>query len=176
VANSYVRTSNIVVSNSISTPTINVTDTIYAQKIVSTNIYSDNTAVKIPITFTTSRVQTIIDNGSSVNYYMYDLDLRKYTKQILLSGRNFRQFRIRAWESGGDFESLGNIRHQIYDIFMSDYNGLSLRAYTNYLYNPNLDLLNTIFTNTLVRHSFNYISYASRSSPVTVYVIIEDLL
>ena len=59
---------------------------------------------------------------------------------------------------------------------MSDYNGLSIRSYSDVLYNQDLSRLDPIFSHTLVRNTFNYISYASRLAPQTVYMIIEDLL
>jgi hypothetical protein len=59
---------------------------------------------------------------------------------------------------------------------MSDCNGLSVRSYNDFLYNPDVSRLNPIFSHTLVRNTFNYISYASRLAPQPVYMIIEDLL
>jgi len=59
---------------------------------------------------------------------------------------------------------------------MSDYNGLSIRAYNDYFVNQDLSSLNIIISHTLVRNTFNYLSYASRSAPATCYMIIEDLL
>ena len=95
---------------------------------------------------------------------------------MLLGARNFRQFRIRTWEADGDFENLQDIRQTSYQIFMSDYNGLSIRSYSDYLINQDLSRLDVIYSHTLVRNSFNYLSYASRLAPQTVYMIIEDLL
>jgi hypothetical protein len=144
--------------------------------IVATSVISGNIGVKTPIQFTTSRLISVNEGSSSANYYLYDIDLRKYTKQVLLGLRNFRQFRIRVWEADGNFEFLGDIRQTPYTIFMSDYNGLSIRSYSDFLYNQDLSRLDPIFSHTLVRNNFNYISYASRLAPQTVYMIIEDLL
>ena len=144
--------------------------------IVATSIVSANIGVKTPIQFTTNRLISVSEGSSSANYYLYDIDLRKYTKQVLLGARNFRQFRIRVWEADGNFEFQGDIRQTAYTIFMSDYNGLSIRSYSDFLYNQDLSRLDPIFSHTLVRNTFNYISYASRLAPQTVYMIIEDLL
>ncbi len=38
------------------------------------------------------------------NYSVYDIDLTKYTKSVLLDGYNIRQFRIRHWPADADFE------------------------------------------------------------------------
>ena len=37
-------------------------------------------------------------------FSVYDIDLSKYTKFILLDGLSIRQFRIRTWTSEADFE------------------------------------------------------------------------
>ena len=95
---------------------------------------------------------------------------------MLLGARNFRMFRIRTWEADGDFQILQDIRQTSYQIFMSDFNGLSIRSYSDYLINQDLSRLDVIFSHTLLRNSFNYLSYASGTSPATVYMIIEDLL
>ncbi len=41
-------------------------------------------------------------NGN--NNSVYDIDLTKYTKSVLLDGYNIRQFRIRHWPADADFE------------------------------------------------------------------------
>ena len=102
--------------------------------------------------------------------------MTKYTKKILLGVRNYRQFRVRTWEADGDFENIAYIAQNNYNIYMSDLNGLSIRAYNDYFINQDLSRLDVIFSHTLVRNTFNYLSYASRLAPATVYMIIEDLL
>jgi hypothetical protein len=37
------------------------------------------------------------------NHSVYDIDLTKYTKSVLLDGYNIRQFRIRHWPADADF-------------------------------------------------------------------------
>jgi hypothetical protein len=162
--------------------TLTVNDSITAagvisgSSIVATNIYGSNITVKTPIKFTTSRIISVNEGSSSANYYLYDIDLTKYTKKILLGARNYRQFRVRTWEADGDFENIAYVAQNNYNIFMSDYNGLSIRAYNDYFVNQDLSRLDVIFSHTLVRNTFNYLSYASRLAPATVYMIIEDLL
>jgi hypothetical protein len=58
--------------------------------------YSSNIGLKTPNKITTSRTITVADE---VNY-LYDKDLRKYTRQMLLGARNFRQFRRRTCRWG----------------------------------------------------------------------------
>ncbi len=36
---------------------------------------------------------------------LYGIDLRNYTKSVLLDGYSIRQFRIRHWPADADFES-----------------------------------------------------------------------
>jgi hypothetical protein len=50
--------------------------------------------------FTTNRTATIAGN----KYSVYDIDLTRYTKSILLDGYNIRQFRVRHWPADADFE------------------------------------------------------------------------
>ena len=152
--------------------TITATGNISGNSIVATYINASNIGVKTPITFTTGTRTTTI--GGDI-YYLYDIDLRKYTKQIKLGSYNYRQFRARTWESDGDFEYLGYLSQNKYEIFMSDKNGLSIRSFS-YYDNQDLSLLNVIVGHTLFRNSFNFMTYASRLSVATVYMIIEDLL
>jgi hypothetical protein len=69
--------------------TLTVNDSITAagvitgSSIVATNIYGSNITVKTPIKFTTSRIISVTESSGSVNYYLYDIDLTKYTKKIL---------------------------------------------------------------------------------------------
>ena len=139
--------------------------------ITANNLTANNIPVKTPIQFTTSRQVT----SGGDTYYMYDLDLRLYTKSIKLGAYNYRQFRARTWHADGDFENVGYLKQNRWELFMSDRNGLSLCCF-NYYDNKYLDTLNPILCNTLFRNSFNFISYASIFSPTTVYMIIEDLL
>ena len=140
--------------------------------ISGTTLIATNIGIKSPITFTTGTRTTTVSGDT---YYLYDIDLRNYTHSIKLGSYNYRQFRARTWESDGAFENLGFISQNKYDIFMSDYNGLSIRSYS-YFDNQDLSLLNIIVSHTLLRNSFNFITYASRLAPATVYMIIEDLL
>ena len=159
-------------NGSVQTNNLYVNGTINASgPITSSFVTASNIGVKTPITFTTSR--TITSGGDT--YYLYDIDLRKYTKQINLGSYNYRQFRARTWEADGNFENSGFLSQNRYEIFMSDYNGLSIRSYS-YYDNQALDTLNVILSHTLLRNSFNFMSYASRLAPATVYMIIEDLL
>jgi hypothetical protein len=162
--------SNILLN--VGTITADNTGNMIMNSLTAAYIYSSNIGLKTPIKFTTSRT---VNAGGDV-YYLYDIDLRKYTRQMLLGARNFRQFRIRTWEADGDFQNLQDIRQTSYQIFMSDFNGLSIRSYSDYLINQDLSRLDVIFSHTLLRNSFNYLSYASGTSPQTVYMIIEDLL
>ena len=56
----------------------------------------------------------------------------------------------------GDFDNLQDIRQTSYQILMSDYNGLSIRSYSDHLINQDLSKLETIFSQNLVRSTFNY--------------------
>ena len=161
--NSSVQTGNLFVGG-----TITSTGTITALTLNASNI-----GVKSPLTFTTG-TRTITSGGDT--YYLYDIDLRLYTKSILLGAYNYRQFRVRLWENDGDFENISFISQNIYDIFMSDKNGLSIRSFNSYYDNQDLRGLNIILSHTLLRNSFNFITYASRLAAATVYMIIEDLL
>jgi hypothetical protein len=92
---------------------------------ITGTLSSTNIGVKSPIFFTTNRNMTI--NG--ISFSVYDIDLRKYTKSVLLDGYKIRQFRIRHWPADADFET-GPTTYQYhlkrYDIFMSNRNGLSI--------------------------------------------------
>ena len=56
---------------------------------ITGSLSSTNIGVKTPLFFTTNRNITI--NG--ISFSVYDIDLRKYTKSVLLDGYNIRQFR-----------------------------------------------------------------------------------
>ena len=78
------------------TPRVNLTNDLF----VLGSIIGLNIGVKSPLYFTTNRNMTI--NGTV--FSVYDIDLSKYTKSILLDGLSIRQFRIRTWTSEADFE------------------------------------------------------------------------
>jgi hypothetical protein len=136
-------------------------------------IIGTNIGVKSPLFFTTNRNMTI--DGTS--FSVYDIDLRKYTKSVLLDGYNIRQFRIRHWPADADFEtgpSTSQYNLKRYDIFMSNRNGLKLYSLSAPL--DNQFLTDTIQTHFLYRNTFDYLIYCSRNGAVKVYFIIEDLL
>ena len=161
--NSSVQTANLLVNG-----TINATGTITSSAIAAQNI-----GVKTPITFTTG-TRTMVSGGDT--YYLYDIDLTKYTHSLLLGARNFRRFRVSLWESDGVFENIAWVSQNSYDIYMSDYNGLNIRAYHGTFENFDLSGLDVILSHTLLRNSFNFLTYATRTAPATVYMIFEDLL
>ena len=170
---SYINLSgNLDVTNITATGNIFSSGAITGNTISVNSVSATNIGVKTPITFTTGTQTTTVGGDT---YYLYDIDLRKYTKQIKLGTYNYRQFRARTWESDGAFENLGYISQNRYEIFMSDYNCLSIRNYS-YYDNQDLSILNVVNSHTLLRNSFNYITYASRLATATVYMIIEDLL
>jgi hypothetical protein len=131
-------------------------------------------ASRVPIYFITSRNVTI--NGKV--HSAYDLDLNKYTKFLTLDGRKFRQFRLRSWHASGNFETLDEMA-LTYSIYMSDLNGLSIKAYAGPYVNFALDQVNTV-TPTFYRNTFDIITYLSPvdifGNNVKVYCIFEDLL
>ena len=58
---------------------------------------------------------------NGITFSVYDIDLRKYTKSVLLDGYNIRQFRIRHWPANADFETGPSTYQYIikrYDIFI----------------------------------------------------------
>jgi hypothetical protein len=132
-------------------------------------------SAKIPVNFTTSRTVTV--NG--VNYSAYDLNLNTYTKYVSLDGRKIRQFRLRSWHASGDFENYSAEIALSYHIFMSDLNGLSIKAFSAPYLNLELDQLNGL-TPSFYRNNFDTITYLAPSnyygSNVKVYCIFEDLL
>ena len=106
---------------------MNTPETVISNNLtINGNVKGANLGVKSPIFFTTNRTVTI--NGDI--FSVYDLNLSKYTKSILLDGYNVRQFRIRHWPSSGDFEYSSTFFSEMYlkkyDIFMSNRNGLSI--------------------------------------------------
>ena len=114
---------------------------------------------------------------NGISFSVYDIDLRKYTKSVLLDGYNIRQFRIRHWPADADFETGPSTYQYIikrYDIFMSNRNGLSIFSLSAPL--ENQLLTETFQTHFLYRNTFDYLIYCSRYGAVKVYCIIEDLL
>jgi hypothetical protein len=113
---------------------LNVNDAITSSR-TATSISGNNIIAKAPITFTTNRSVSVNEGSSSANYYLYDIDLTKYTKIILLGARKYKQLGIRVWEADGNFQAQEDICQTSFSIFMSDYNGLSFRSYSDFLYN-----------------------------------------
>ncbi len=102
-----IQTLNNTTSNAVITLTSNKFITLNAPETVISNdlkinglVSGINIGVKSPLFFTTNRNMTI--NG--VAFSVYDIDLRKYTKSVLLDGY-IRQFRIRHRPANGDFET-----------------------------------------------------------------------
>ena len=108
-------------------------------------------------------------------FSVYDIDLSKYTKSILLDGLSIRQFRIRTWTSEADFEYPLNPISR-YDIFMSTKNGLSIYADSFPFENAFLNMTDIFLNQFLYRNTFNILTYCSRFGSKKVYCIIEDLL
>jgi hypothetical protein len=130
---------------------------------------------RAPIYFTTSRNATV--NG--IIYSAYDLNLNTYTKSITLDGRKIRQFRMRSWHASGDFQNDSAEIALSYQIFMSDLNGLSIKAFANPYINYELDQLNGL-TPTFYRNNFDTMTYLAPvnyyGNNIKVYCIFEDLL
>ena len=152
-------------------PKVNLSNDLF----VLGSITSLNIGVKSPMYFTTNRTTTIAGN----TYSVYDIDLTRYTKSILLDGYNIRQFRVRHWPADADFEYSSTYYSELnikrYDISMSNKNGLSIFSLSSPLENYYLrELFRSHF---LYRNSFNYMTYCVLgSTPTKVYFIIEDLL
>jgi hypothetical protein len=132
-------------------------------------------ASKVPVSFTTSRTVTV----NSVNYSAYDVDLNKYTKFITLDGRKIRQFRLRSWHASGDFQNYSAEIALSYQIFMSDLNGVSIKAFSSPYLNLELDQISST-TPSFYRNNFDIITYLAPvnyyGSNIKVYCIFEDLL
>jgi hypothetical protein len=130
---------------------------------------------RAPIYFTTSRNATV--NG--IIYSAYDLNLNTYTKSITLDGRKIRQFRMRSWHASGDFQNDNAEIALSYQIFMSDFNGLSIKAFLAPYINYELDQINGL-TPTFYRNNFDTIIYLAPvnyyGNNIKVYCIFEDLL
>ena len=157
--------------------TMNTPETVISNNLTINGIVTGaNIGVKSPIFFTTNRTVTI--NGDL--FSVYDLYIQRYTKVIALDGYNIRQFRVRHWPASADFEYSNTYYSEMYlkryDIFMSNRNGLSLFSLSSPF--ENYFLRETKFgSHFFFRKDFNYLTFCSRgTTPVKVYVIIEDLL
>ena len=141
---------------------------------INGNVTGLNIGVKTPLFFTTNRNITI----DGTTFSVYDIDLTKYTKFILLDGYNIRQFRIRHWPADSNFEysstNFNELYLKRYDIFMSNKNGLSIFSMSSPL--ENYYLRDTFGSQFLYRNTFNNLIFCSRGVAVKVYFIIEDLL
>jgi hypothetical protein len=134
---------------------------------------------------------TYYDDTSSTTYYKYDLDLRLYTNTKTIENTTdlMRIFRIRFWYVPSYFSSYidGQPWVSSYEVYMSkklnpilghpETAGLNVYAVGF----PKNEKLNNILPNQLMLlqnafGSINYISIVSRTAPVDIYVIIEDLL
>ena len=90
------------------------------------SVTSLHIGVKSPMNFTTDITVSI----SVTNYPVYDIELTKYTKSVLLNGYNISQFRARHWQADGDFEYSSVYIYELnlkrYEKFMLDRSGLSI--------------------------------------------------
>jgi len=105
--NINIQTQNYATSNAVITLTsnkfinMNTPETVISNNLtINGTVKGANLGVKSPIFFTTNRTITI--NGDI--FSIYDLNLSKYTKSVLLDGYTIRQFRIRHWPASADFE------------------------------------------------------------------------
>jgi hypothetical protein len=181
--NINIQTQNYATSNAVITLTsnkfinMNTPETVISNNLtINGTVKGANLGVKSPIFFTTNRTITI--NGDI--FSIYDLNLSKYTKSVLLDGYTIRQFRIRHWPASADFEYSSTFFNEMYlkryDIFMSNRNGLSIFSLSSPVENYYLRETK-IGSHFLYRKDFNYITFCSKgSTPVKVYLIIEDLL
>ena len=134
-------------------------------------------ASRLPMFFTTNRTVVII----GINFSAYDINLNLYLRFLNLDGRKTRQFRLRSWHSNTVFENKNELDMALsYEIFMSDYNGLNILAYTRPYFNSNLTV--SVY-NKLVplfyRNTFDILTYlspiVSYDNSVKVYCVFEDL-
>ena len=134
---------------------------------------------------------TYFDSTSSTTYYKYDLDLRLYTTTKIIENTTdlMRIFKIRFFYTPAYFGSFidGQPWVSSYEVYMSkklnpilgkpETAGLNVYAVGF----PKNDRLNSILPNQLMLlqnafGSINYISIVSRTAPVDISVIIEDML
>ena len=134
---------------------------------------SGKIARKSPIFFTTNRTFTM----SSVTYSAYDIDLSLYVNKVELDGFNHRHFRVRLFFANGrlDFQWTPTT----YQIYMTTYNTLSIKAYSSFYGESQLDQPSGIGY-FLYRNSIDKITFCASTflfgSTVKVYFVIEDLL
>jgi len=128
---------------------------------------------KSPIYFTTNRTF----NLNSVTYSAYDIDLSLYVNKVELDGINHRHFRIRLFFANGrlDFQWTPTT----YQVYMTSYNTLSIKAYSSRYGESQLDQPDGIGY-FLYRNSIDIITFCASTflfgSTVKVYFVIEDLL
>ena len=134
---------------------------------------SGKIAKKSPIFFTTNRTFTL----NSTTYSAYDIDLDLYTKKELLDGFSHRHFRVRLFFSNGrlDFQFTPTT----YQIYMTSYNSLSIKAYSSRYRESELDQPDGIgyflYRNSIDRLTFCASTFLFGNS-VKVYCVFEDLL
>ena len=134
---------------------------------------SGKIAKKSPIFFTTNRTFTL----NSTTYSAYDIDLDLYTKKELLDGFSHRHFRVRLFFSNGrlDFQFTPTT----YQIYMTSYNSLSIKAYSSRYRESELDQPDGIGY-FLYRNSIDRLTFCASTflfgATVKVYFVIEDLL
>ena len=134
---------------------------------------SGKIARKSPIFFTTNRTFTM----SSVTYSAYDIDLSLYVNKVELDGFNHRHFRVRLFFANGrlDFQWTPTT----YQIYMTTYNTLSIKAYSSFYGESQLDQPSGIGY-FLYRNSIDKITFCASTflfgSTVKVYFVFEDLL
>jgi hypothetical protein len=134
---------------------------------------------------------TYYDGTSATTYYKYDLDLREYTATgtIAYTTDLMRIFKIRFWYVPSYFQSYINGEPFVnsYEVYMSykdnpvfgrpETAGLNIYSVGF----PQNEKLANILPNQLmllrnVSGSLNYLTIVSRTAPVDIYVIIEDML
>jgi hypothetical protein len=178
-ANSYITIAD---NSNITIQSTNGSTRIYGKKLdlFGTDSISFNGKVtgyittRSPVFFTTTGSVNI----NSKTYSSYNIDLNLYTKFMTLDGRKIRQFRVRSWHADGDFENTDD-RINGCNIYMSDFNGLSIKSFSNPYINYELNQLNGV-TPTFYRNTFDILSYLAPitvfGNTVKVYCIFEDLL
>jgi hypothetical protein len=128
---------------------------------------------KSPIFFTTNR--TFSMDGRSFN--AYDIDLSLYTSKVFLDGYDHRHFRVRIFFANGrlDYQWTPNI----YNIFMTTYNYLTIRALSSLFPDVGLAPFHSVFLffsgNVLVLLPF-FLVPVCFPNHMKVYFIFEDLL
>ena len=138
---------------------------------------------KIGITFTCSTAITL----SGTIYYKYDIDLTKYTQNLILSnGSYYRVFSINCYIASGYFNLLSNNLPRVfnYNVYMSneltvgesgEIAGINICA-TGTPENFNLDKIPPNYLYLLRTDNYNYLSIVSIQSGISVNCIIIDNL